>query len=600
MNPVKGFLICYRAGGVISLLIELTIKNLAVIKAITIKFQQGLNILTGETGAGKSILIDALGFLMGGRASADYVRYGEKRAEIDGLFEIDENHVLMSILPQLGIEPPEDGLLILRREINAQGKSICRINGQMVTLSTLREVGPLLVNIHGQHEHQSLMDTERNLSWLDAFAGEDLRIVKKEYIDLYRDYRHVKMEFNKFAKNEQSLAQRQDMLSYQLQEITEADLRPYEDDDLNKEKNRLVNSERLFKSIDDACRSLTGEQAALDWLGHALSQIEASAALDDTLSETATQLESLFYQLEESGRWLKSYRNQLEFDPARLEQIDLRLSEIHSLKRKYGKNVEEILEYAASIEDELDLIINRDQKLAQLNQKLMELSQDLALEAIELSNRRQATAAALSSEIEAQLKDLHMEKAKFSVEIRHIDDSRGIDVNGRTIKVGETGIDQIEFLISPNPGEPLRPVAKIASGGELSRIMLGMKTILADVEDVGTLIFDEVDTGVSGRAAQAIAEKLALLSRKRQVLCITHLPQMACMADAHFLILKNTTDTETQTEVSLLDAQGRVLELARMLGGAEVTETTKQHAREMVGMANDIKASQQGKLSLSL
>lgn len=567
------------------MIVELSIKNLAVIKHVTIPFQRGLNILTGETGAGKSILIDALGFLLGGRGSSDYVRYGEKKAEIEALFEIESTHPVVALLPQLGIDPPEDGMLILKREITAQGKSICRINGQLVTLSTLKEVGPWLVNIHGQHEHQSLMDSERHLNWLDAFAGEELKQCKEEYSSVYRDYKTARSEYIKFAKNEQHMAQRQDMLSFQLQEITDADLQPLEDEELTKEKTRLANGEKLFKGIDDAYMALTGEQASLDWVGLALSHLETVSSYDDQLAQAQGQLESVFFQLEEVARSLRTYREGLEFDPYRLNEIEDRLSEIQRLKRKYGRSVEEILEHAASIEDELDTIVNREQRMEGLKQRVRDLAQDLAIEAVELSSQRILTAQRLSGKIEEQLKDLHMEKAKFSIQVRQLEDPQGIEINGTKVKARESGIDDVEFMISPNPGEPLRPVAKIASGGELSRIMLGMKAILANLEPIGTLIFDEVDTGVSGRAAQAIAEKLVTVSQNKQVLCITHLPQMACMADAHFFITKQATETETQTHVHYLDKEERVNELARLLGGVEVTNTTRNHAKEMLKLA---------------
>lgn len=571
------------------MIVELTIKNLAVIKEVTIAFQKGLNILTGETGAGKSILIDAIGFLLGGRGSSEYVRHGEKRAEIEALFEITPDHPVLQLLSQLGIEAPDDEMLILRRDITAQGKSICRINGQLVTLATLKEVGPWLVNIHGQHEHQSLMQADRHLTWLDSFAGEELKQCKEEFTQVYKEYRTARAEYVKFAKNEQQMVQRQDMLSFQLQEIAEADLRPLEDEELIREKNRLMNSEKLFKGIEDAYLALTGEQASLDWVGLSLSHIETISGLDEGLQQILSQMESAFYQLEESARTLRAYRDELEFNPYRLEELDERLGEINRLKRKYGKSVEEILEYAAEIEDELDSIENREERLEALSRRVKELAQDLALESVELSKQRQQTANVLAHQIENQLKDLHMEKAKFFVEVRQHEDMQGIHIDGRRLKVTSTGIDEVEFMISPNPGEPLRPVAKIASGGELSRIMLGMKTILAELEPIDTLIFDEVDTGVSGRAAQAIAEKLVAISRHKQVLCITHLPQMACMADAHLFISKKATDEETQTLVALLEEKGRIDELARLMGGVEVTETTRKHAREMLRMARQIK-----------
>jgi len=582
------------------MLIELSIKNLAVIKQAKISFQKGLNILTGETGAGKSILIDALGLLTGARGSTEFIRYGEKKSEIEGLFEIEANHPVLPLLLELGIEVFEDDLLILRREITLAGKSICRINGQLVPLAVLKEIGPWLVHLHGQHDHQLLMQADRHLSWLDAFAGKDLAQVKKDYHKLYNEYQTVLAEYEKFSQNEKYLAQRQDMLSFQLQEISEANLQLREDEELNAEKIRLSNSERLFKGIDDAYHALAAEHASLDWAGLALSHLETVSTYDERIKEMAVMLETAFYQMEDLARSLRSYREQTEFEPYRLEQIETRLAEIKRLQRKYGKDIEEILEYASEIEEELEMIQNREQKLEELMRKRQELSQDLALEAMELSRRRQETAVELAGKIENQLRDLQMEKVKFSIEVRTIADEDGLEVFGQKVRVNDQGIDHVEFLISANPGEPLRPVAKIASGGELSRIMLGMKSILADVEPVETFIFDEVDTGVSGRAAQAIAEKLVAISKQKQILCITHLPQMACMADAHYLISKTSTDLETQTKVQLLARPERTSELARLLGGVEVTDTTIKHAEEMLSLAEQVKGKIRGKIVLSI
>ncbi|MBP1934196.1 DNA repair protein RecN [Ammoniphilus resinae] len=582
------------------MLLELSIKNLAVIKQAKISFQKGLNILTGETGAGKSILIDALGLLTGARGSTEYIRYGEKKSEIEGLFEIEENHPVLPLLLELGIEVFEDDLLILRREITSAGKSICRINGQLVPMAVLKEIGPWLVHMHGQHDHQLLMHADRHLSWLDAFAGRELAQVKKDYQKFYNEYQTVQAEYEKLSQNEKYLAQRQDMLSFQLQEISEANLQLHEDEELNAEKIRLSNSERLFKGIDDAYQALTAEHASLDWAGLALSHLETVSTYDEKIGEMAGALETAFYQIEDLARSLRAYREQTEFEPHRLEHIETRLAEIKRLQRKYGKDIEEILEYASAIEEELEMIENREQKLEELMKKRHELAQDLALEAMELSRRRQQTAGELAGKIEAQLKDLQMEKVRFSIEVKMVEDEDGLEVSGQKVRVNDQGVDHVEFLISANPGEPLRPVAKIASGGELSRIMLGMKTILADVEPVETFIFDEVDTGVSGRAAQAIAEKLVAISKQKQILCITHLPQMACMADAHYLISKTATDSETQTKVQLLGSQERTCELARLLGGVEVTDTTRKHAEEMLSLAEQVKGKIRQKTAITV
>lgn len=570
------------------MLIELTVKNMAVIKSVTISFGKGLNVLTGETGAGKSILVDAIGLLLGARSSADYVRFGSQKAEIEAIFQVNGRHPVMNVMNQLGIDAEDDGTIIVRREISLHGKSICRINGQAVTLSMLKEIGPWLIQLHGQHEHQSLLDSDRHINWLDTYGEKQINETKAEYQSLYREYQQVKSELEHLLRNEREAAHRLDLLQFQLQEIVDAKLQPGEDEELAKERRRLANSEKLFQSIESVYQSVFGEQKGLDWLGHALAHLETAAAYDENLNEPLQTIQSSYIQLEEAARSLRAYREGIEFEPERLIEIESRLDEITRLKRKYGKNVNEILEYAAEIEDELDLLQNKDNRQKKLEKRLSEISVDLALEAAELSKIRQQVALELQEAIEKELRELNMQRARFEIALKQKKDEHGIEVNGQRVKVLSTGIDEVEFLISPNPGEPLRPVAKIASGGELSRIMLAIKTILAHTERIDTLIFDEVDTGVSGRAAHSIAEKLVKVSQSSgvQVLCITHLPQVACMADSHYLISKSAADTETVTSVELLDRKGRVVELSRMLGGAELTEVTMRHAEEMIELAN--------------
>ncbi|WCN38942.1 DNA repair protein RecN [Aneurinibacillus uraniidurans] len=574
------------------MLLELTIKNFAVIKEVSVSFGRGLTILTGETGAGKSILIDAIGMLLGGRGSADYVRYGCKKAEIEGLFDFAADAPALAMLREIGVET-EEGMMIVRREVMSNGKTVCRINGQLVTISMLREVAPWLINIHGQHEHQSLMQGDRHLEWLDAFGDEQAACTKQEFGKLYEQYKQIRSELAYISTNERELVQRMDMLRFQLQEIVEADLKPLEDEELQKEKKRLSGGEKMVRGLEDAYRSLVGEQRGVDWISNAMSNLESVLAYDEELKETYQMVEQAFYQMEEAARSIRSYRDNIEFDPDRLSQIESRLDEINRLKRKYGLSVDEILEYGASIEDELDQMENRESRIEALNKKLKEAALDLAVEAQELSELRRRIASELATSIEQELRDLHMSRARFEVAVTHIEDEDGLDVNGSRVRVTGTGIDQVEFLIAPNPGEPLRPVTKIASGGELSRIMLAMKTILADAERIDTMIFDEVDTGVSGRAAQAIAEKLVRVSRKRQVLSITHLPQVASMADTHLRIEKHMNETETETHVTALTHEERVIELARMLGGAQVTETTKDNAREVLAQADALKKEMQ-------
>jgi DNA repair protein RecN (Recombination protein N) len=570
------------------MLLELTIKNFAVIKQVSVSFGRGLTILTGETGAGKSILIDALGLLLGARGSSDYIRYGCKKAEIEGLFDFEGEAPALGILRQLGVET-EESMIIVRRELTNTGKTICRINGQLVTLAMLRELAPWLINIHGQHEHQSLMQGERHIDWVDAFGDEKASPALREFGKLYSRYQELRSELDYISSNEREMVQRMDMYRFQLEEIVSANLKPTEDEELHKERKRLTGGEKMVRGLEDAYQSLVGEQRGVDWVSNAMANLETVLPYDEELRETHQMIENAFYQIEEAARTIRAYRDNIEFDPERLSQIESRLDEITRLKRKYGLSVDEILEYAASIEDELDGMENRDSRIEELQKKLRETALDLAVEAIELSQIRAKVSHTLSAAIEQELKDLHMSRARFEIAVTQEEDPKGLDIEGTKFRLTSRGIDQVEFLIAPNPGEPLRPVSKIASGGELSRIMLAMKTILADAENIDTMIFDEVDTGVSGRAAQAIAEKLVRVSRRRQVLCITHLPQVASMADAHLRIEKQMDEQETQTSVEQLTYEEQVIELARMLGGVEVTETTREHAREMLAQAALIK-----------
>ena len=572
------------------MLVELSIRNFAIIKEVTVSFQKGLNILTGETGAGKSIIIDALGLLLGGRASADFVRYGESRAEVEGLFELPAGHPALAVCTNVGVQIEQDGMLVVRRDISNQGKSIIRLNGQLVTLAMLRELGPWLVTVHGQHDTHMLMQADKHINWLDAYGEAALGSAKHEYTQLYTAFRKTKQDLERMARNERELVQRIDLLEYQLNEIESAALTPGEDEKLLAQRKKWMNIEKVYSTMQDAYRSLHGDQKGMDWLGHAMGDLERIVGYEEQLAPILETVQTAYYQIEDVVHQLRQLSYQMDFEPAQLAEVESRLDQIQFLKRKYGKSVDDILEYAATIQDELDDMHHYEDRLQQIEKRLTELAADLAVEALELSVIRQECAGKLAQEIEQQLKELHMERARFAIDVRQTPDEDGVEIDGIKRQVDANGMDQIEFLISPNPGEPLRPLAKIASGGELSRVMLAIKTILAGTDQVETLIFDEVDTGVSGRAAQAIAEKLARVAGQRQVLCITHLPQVASMADAHFLIKKEMSEYETKTIVSRLSDDDRVTELARMLSGAEVTAKTEEHAREMILLGRERKA----------
>ncbi|WP_422660721.1 DNA repair protein RecN [Paenibacillus sp. EC2-1] len=573
------------------MLVTLSIRNLAVVEAVDVHFFPGFHVLTGETGAGKSIIIDALGLVAGGRGSADLIRYGCEKSEIEALFDLPSAHPVWGTLERLGIEGAPEEHLLIRRELTSQGKSTSRINGQLVNLSMLREIGEQLINIHGQHEHQSLLRSDRHLSLLDTYGDQSIGPIKRKYQDHYSQFIKVEKELNDLLESSQKAYQMLDMYRFQLEEIAAAELKPGEDEVLAEERNKLSHSEKMMDSVGSAYELLYGSQG-LESISRALTRIDDVSSFDEKgLKPLAEQLQSAYYQLEDAVFQLRDYRDQIEFNPDRLDEIEQRLNMISGLRRKYGDNVEQILEYYKRIEQETDLLENKDEHIEALRNRRDKLLEGLLKLAKDLSAIRKQCANDLARQVERELKDLQMERTSLEVRLDLQDDANGYEYEGRRVRLSRQGLDTAEFLISPNPGEPLRPLAKIASGGELSRIMLAMKSIFARHDQIPVLIFDEVDTGVSGRAAQSIAEKLYILAKTCQVFSITHLPQVACMADHQYLIEKKLYDGRTMTQVESLNEDGRVKELARMLGGVEITEKTLHHAQEMLNLAEAQKAS---------
>jgi len=559
------------------MLSELSIKNFAIIDSISLSFDDGFTVLTGETGAGKSIIIDAIQLLIGGRGSAEYVRHDAEKAEIEGLFLLDENHAAVEKLKEFGIEPDE-GTLILKRDIYSNGKSVCRINSQLVTLSVLREIGTKLVDIHGQHETQELMNERNHLFLLDEFAGEPVKEALADYRALYRRYADLKKEWKNLSENEQQLAQRLDLLKFQWKEIADARLEPGEDEALEAERKKFIHFERLYQSLSAAYDALSGEGKAMDWLGIALSQLENAAEIDPSWQRYQENFSSSYYALEDIMHQLHDRLDEMEYDPERIHYVESRLDEIHRLKRKYGKTVAEILDYHGKIAKEIEKIENKESTLSELENKIRAAEAELRDKANRLTGRRKQAAEVLTSAIQKELKALYMDKTVFKTVFHEAGDH-----------LTENGADRVEFFISTNPGEPPKPLAKIASGGELSRIMLALKTIFSKHQGRTSIIFDEVDTGVSGRVAQAIGEKFYQISVSSQVLSITHLPQVAALADQHYHISKTVVQNRTITSVKKLDEKERVEEIARMLSGAEMTSATEQHAKEMIDLAKKVK-----------
>ncbi|TYP77855.1 DNA repair protein RecN [Paenibacillus methanolicus] len=563
---------------------ELSIRNLAVIESVSVRFHDGFHVLTGETGAGKSILIDALSLIVGGRGSSDMVRYGCDKAEIEAMFELPAVHPVWTTLHGFGIEAsPEEGLVV-RRELSAQGKNVSRINGRIVTMSMLREVGEFLVNIHGQHEHQSLFKTERHLDWLDLYAGERVEGLIASYKETHRKYDDARHKLKELEDSSRQNMQMLDLYRFQIEEISGAKLKPGEDESLQEEKQKLMYAVKRRDSASEAYALLYGNKG-LDAISRSISRLEDIRDYDpEVLNPLLEQVQSAFYQLEDAAFQLRDYRDGVESDPERLAEIDDRLDLIHSLKRKYGETIPDILAYLKRIQHEADKMENRDEHIERLRKEEEQLYEEAVRYGLSLSELRRGAAHKLAAAIESELRQLQMERTTFRVELL-------MHKVGDKYKLLHNGIDEAVFLIAPNPGEPLKPLNKIASGGEMSRIMLALKTIFASIDQVPTLIFDEVDTGVSGRAAQAIAEKMSRLSRQCQVFSITHLPQVACMADHHYEIRKSIVAERTSTNVTELEFVTRVEELARMLGGVEVTEKTRHHAQEMLDLAKQQKGA---------
>ncbi|ARU62231.1 DNA repair protein RecN [Tumebacillus avium] len=575
------------------MLLELSVKNFALIEEVRLSFETGLCILTGETGAGKSILLDAVSLILGGRASSEYVRQGKDKATIEALFAVEPSAEFQELLDEYGLEV-EDGNILIVREISAAGKNVCRINGRMVTVQMLKNFGQYLINMHGQHEHQTLHDVREQLALIDGFGGEELLTLRAEVESAYFAYRDAKNRLREATFGEQERIQRLDILRFQLQEIKEVALRDGEDERLEEEHKKLSFSEKLFDAANSSYEVLySGSRAStstLDGVNRVIRELESVVRYDETLFPVLDLVKSSLYQLEEAAHSLRDYRDGIEFNPARLSNLEERLNLINRLKKKYGDSVADILAFAARIEGELHTLEHHEESLEILSKAVESTGLLLAKRAVALSKARRQAAERLSQSVMDELSELMMPKTQFAITFTQIQDADGLPIGSRKVHVSEWGIDRVEFLFSPNVGEPLRPFAKIASGGELSRTMLAIKTILADVDNVGTLIFDEVDTGISGRAAQAVAEKLGLIGTKRQVICVTHLPQVASMADAHYLIQKRQDETRTRTEVIQLNEEQRVEEIARMLSGAELTETTLKHAAEMLERACLIKA----------
>ena len=555
---------------------ELRIKNFAIIDNLTIDFTEGLNLLTGETGSGKSIIIEALEMVLGGRASRDMIRSGEEKAVIEALFFLDEG--LQDKMEALGYERSE--ILVLTKEIWEDYPSVSRVNGRPVTLNILKTLTGSLVDIFGQHEHQSLLDTGNHMRIIDSLMPKNGKALLEEIVKAHRDYRDLKRKHQELTLTSQERERELDLLKFQIEEIDDAQLSQEDDENIEQEFRRLDNLKETIAEAYQAL-SLLGDDfegpGAIQLIEKAIHMIFHSGRYDQFIKDQREGLQALLYELQELYRETSGYIEDLDIDQERLFELRERLDLINSLKKKYGNRVHEILSYRDEIGERYDRLLNIDKELEKVEGELLKHREKLLGKSLELRHIRRDVSTALHKDMERELGALNMDTVRFKVDFRDLEEP------------GEKGMDKIEFLISTNQGEDLKPLSKIISGGEMSRIMLAFKGILADMDNMPTLVFDEIDTGISGRTAQVVGEKIRRISGGHQVISISHLPQIAALADTHFAIRKSSDKKGTITSVERLHEDERIQELARLLGGVEVTETTRKHAKEMLQMSNKMK-----------
>ena len=552
----------------------LHIENIAIIEAADIEFAPGFNALTGETGAGKSIVIDSLSAVLGQRTSRELIRTGAEKAFVSAAF----SGTAPELTEELGIQPEADGTLLLQREIQTDGKNVCRVNGRPVTVGQLRALGARLLNIHGQHDGQQLLDEEQHIVYLDSFGRvESLAIT---YAEKYKNFTDIRRQIGALQMDEAEKARRVDTLQYQIEELRRAKLTPGEEEELTARRGMLRNAEKFLDAVAGADYALNGDDSgggALSALRQAQDALSGVRHLDDAFGQLYERLGEAYSEVYDIAATVEDKRGELEVSPGELDRVESRMDLLYRLKKKYGATVEDMLDYQARCEAELAQIEDAGDTLARLEQALSKAEKEARQAAQALSDARKAAADRLTAQILTELQQLDMGKIRFAVDFAE----KPLDSDG---------MDAVRFLMSANVGEELRPIHKIASGGELARIMLAMKNVLSEQDHVGTMVFDEVDTGVSGRAAQKVAEKMARISRRKQVLCVTHLPQLAAMADTHFSVEKGERDGRTYTEVRRLDREQRRRELARLTGGSHVSQTMLDGAEELLVQAEKFRA----------
>ena len=555
----------------------LHIENIALIQSADIRFEPGFNVLTGETGAGKSIVIDSIGAVLGERTSRELIRTGAKSALVTAVF------TQVPPLPWLeenGFPTGEEELL-LQRELQGDGRNVCRIDGKLVTVAQLRELGRQLLNIHGQHDGQQLLDPASHLGYLDQFGG--CQPLLESYQEAYRKWHDIRREMDKLQMDEAERSRRVDTLNYQIQELERAQLKAGEDEELSARRTLLRSAGRLMEAVQSAEFALSGDEdrdGACSLIAQAEGEVQGVSSISPELSELSEKLTALRCAADDAADTLRDLSRSFDFSPGELDQVEERLDLLYRLRKKYGPTVEDMLAYLDRCQKELDQIQYADDTLARLEKDLKKAQKEALRRGESLSQARREAAGALQARVQEELRQLDMPKVQFQTEFTPKGGEAGMD---------DTGLDEVQFLMSANLGEALKPIQKVASGGELARIMLALKNVLAEGDQIGTLVFDEVDTGVSGRAAQKVAEKMAQVARGKQVLCVTHLPQIAAMADTHFSVQKGERDGRTYTRLERLDRSQRREELARLIGGASITPSLLESAEELLRQAEQQK-----------
>lgn len=560
---------------------DLRIKNYALVEDLDIEFYPGLNVLTGATGAGKSIIVGAVNLVLGERATTEMVRTGAEEAIIEGIFEIGSKDLIQKLLASLGILLDEN-ILIIRREVSSKGASKCFVNDKQVTLANLKLIGDRLADLHGQHQHQSLLNISNHLEYLDNFG--DSNQLKEEVSQIYFQLRSKIKELDEIQKSEKENQEKKQLYSFQVNEIERANLSLGEDEKLLEGKKILENIEILHQILSSAYKELyDSENSVSQRLSFSKKELDKASQIDSKFKDYTKALETSLIQISDISRFFEKYLNNLEFDPQRLEEIRERFNLINSLKKKYGSEISEIFKYAEELLKKLDLFENLDEKIESLNKEIEILAETLKKNVLLLSDKRKEKGEELAKKIKKELSFLGMEKTEFGVKILYREDENGLlRMDDKKYYVDEKGIDNIEFFVSPNPGEELKPLAKIASGGEISRIMLGLKSILAKSDRIPTMIFDEVDVGIGGEVADSVGKRLKSLSSNHQIICITHLQQIASQAFHHFKVFKETEKQRTVTKIKELNEKERVKEIARMISGEKISELTLKHAKEMI------------------